>query len=408
MKLANNARVAVGLTARECWILAVLVAIQFTQIATFIMIMPLGDRLRRELSLTPDQFGAVVACYAWAAGLSSLAAGFVIDRLDRKQLLLVIYGGFACSTLACGLAPGYELLLAARTFAGACGGLAAAVVVTSVGDLFSNEKRGRAMGMVMSAFAISSIFGLPIGLMLAELFGRGAPFFAFGALSVVIWGMALFYLPPIRAHLDQPRHHPIAEFLAVMRVRRHLIGFLFSFFLILGTFMVASFLGPVLTSMNHWSERQLAFLYFIAGTFTFIVTNIVGRWADRVSRLMLFRLLASGALVMAMVVGNFPPAPLWLATAVTSGFMVCATARMVPAQAMLLSVVSPNIRGAFMSLNSAVQQFATGIAPMIAAGILVENEDGGLDRFHLVGLLSACFGTVSLVLVGFLKLASSV
>ena len=404
----NNDRSALELSSREWGILAVLVAIQFTQIATFIMIMPLGDRLRRELSLTPEQFGAVVACYAWAAGLSSLASGFVIDRLDRKYLLLTIYSGFAVSTVVCGFAPRFEILLAGRILAGAFGGLAAALVMACVGDLFPNEKRGRATGMVMSAFAISSILGLPIGLMLAELFGRGAPFFAFGGISVIIWLTALWLLPPIRDHLEHQRNHPIVEFVSVLRDRDYLMSFLFSFFLILGTFMVASFLGPILTSMNHWKESQLAILYFFAGTSTFIATNIVGRWADRISRLTLFRCLATGAAVMALVVGNFPPAPLWLATLVTSAFMVCAATRMVPAQAMLLSVVAPKFRGAFMSMNSAVQQFATGIAPMIAAGILVENTDGGLSGFHFVGLLSACSGALSVLLAGFLKPARMV
>ena len=171
----NRNRGSTGFTAIEKLILIVLVMIQFTQIATFIMIMPLGDRLRRELSLTPSQFGSVVACYAWAASLTSLASGFVVDRLDRKHLLLVVYGGFALSTLACGLASGFGMLLVARTLAGAFGGLAASVVMIGVGDLFANDKRGRATGLVMSAFAIASILGLPTGLMLAEFFWSQCP-----------------------------------------------------------------------------------------------------------------------------------------------------------------------------------------------------------------------------------------
>jgi predicted MFS family arabinose efflux permease len=182
-----------------------------------------------------------------------------------------------------------------------------------------------------------------------------------------------------------------------------MMGFLFSFSLIIGTFMIASFLGPVLVSINHWSERQLAMVYFVAGISTLIVTNMVGRWSDRISRLVLFQFLASGAVVMALVVSNFPLTSLWLATVATSGFMVFAAARMVPAQAMLLTAVSPNIRGAFMSVNTSVQQFATGVSPMIASGLLVENADGGLDGFSLVGLLSACSGGISILLAGFLK-----
>src|SRR5580698_11335808 len=72
----NLARITRG----EWALLLVLVAIQFTHMVDFVIIMPLGDRLRRELGISPEQFGAVVASYAWAAGIASLLASFVIDR----------------------------------------------------------------------------------------------------------------------------------------------------------------------------------------------------------------------------------------------------------------------------------------------------------------------------------------
>ena len=83
--------------------------------------------------------------------------------------------------------------------------------------------------------------------------------------------------------------------------------------------------------------------------------------------------------------------------------MICAAGRMVPAQAMLLAMTDPATRGSFISLNAAVQQFATGLAPMIAGRILIENSQKGLEGFHLVGLMSAVFGGVSMILAGTLE-----
>src|SRR5579885_1403882 len=111
---AQSARI----TRAEWVLILVLMAIQFTHMVDFVIIMPLGDRLQRELEITPSQFGYIVAAYAWAAGLASLLASFVMDRLDRKTVLLTMYGGFGLSTLFCGLAPNYELMLVARTLAG--------------------------------------------------------------------------------------------------------------------------------------------------------------------------------------------------------------------------------------------------------------------------------------------------
>jgi predicted MFS family arabinose efflux permease len=391
------------LSRPEWTVLLVLVAIQFTHIVDFVIIMPLGDRLRKELIISPGEFGSIVAAYAWAAGLASLLASFVMDRFDRKKTLLAMYAGFAVSTLACGLAPGYGWLLASRILAGVFGGLAAVTLMAVIGDIFPPEKRGRATGAVISAFAVASIAGLPIGLLLAEAFGRGAPFIALAGLSGIVWLVAWRRLPAVRGHLAARRRPPLAEFAAVAREPNHRWGFAFSFFLVLGTFTVASFIGPVFSSINGWSEQQLAILYLVGGVLTLIGTNLVGRLADRLPRLPLFRILAGGAMVLAIVVSNLPPGPLWVATLVMGAFMVFAAGRMVPAQAMLLGASPPAVRGAFMSLNTSVQHLATGLAPTIAGALIYETAEGKLAGFPAVGLVSAAAAAMAIILAGRLK-----
>jgi len=392
-----------GLTRGEWALLLVLIAIQFTHMVDFVIIMPLGDRLRRELGITPEQFGAVVASYAWAAGIASLLASLVIDRFDRRSVLLAMYAGFGVSTLFCGLAPNYEMLLLSRTLAGVFGGLSAVSLMAVIGDVFPPEKRGRATGAVVSSFAVATIVGLPIGLMLAAQFGRWAPFVALAILSACVCLIGFVFLPPVRGHLSAPRRHPLKEFEAAARVPNHLWGFAFTFFLVLGTFTVASFIAPVLCATNSWGESEMATIYLAAGTCTLVATNIMGRLADRYSRLMLFRILGAGAMVMAVVLSNLSVIPLWGAALAVSTFMVCAAGRMVPAQAMMLGACVPSMRGAFMSLNTAVQHVATGLAPTIAGLIIFETADKKLEGFPIVGIISAATAAVSLVLAGRMK-----
>ena len=391
------------LTRSEWALLLVLVAIQFTHMVDFVIIMPLGDRLRRELAISPEQFGAVVAAYAWAAGVASLLASLVMDRFDRRTVLLTMYAGFTISTLFCGLATSYETLLLSRVLAGVFGGVAAVALMTVIGDVFPPQKRGRASGAVISSFAVASILGLPIGLLLAGAFGRGAPFVALAGLSALVWVLGWFRLPHVRGHLGAQRRHPLTEFAAVAREPNHLWGFAFTFFLVLGTFTVGSFVAPVFCSTNGWGERELAVIYLVAGLCTLLGTNLTGRLADRFERRPLFRLLGGVTLVLAVAITNLPPVPVWVAAAAVSGFMVFAAARMVPAQAMLLGASAPAVRGAFMSLNTPVQHVSSGLAPMIAGALITETPDKKLTGFPLVGLVAAGTAAVSLVLAGRLR-----
>jgi MFS family permease len=83
--------------------------------------------------------------------------------------------------------------------------------------------------------------------------------------------------------------------------------------------------------------------------------------------------------------------------------MVCATGRIVPAQAMIIGVANPRVRGAFMSLNTAVQHLATGIAPLITGWLITKTDDGKMIGYPLVGLVAAGVAAVSLILGGLLR-----
>lgn len=394
------------LTRGEWGLILVLVAIQFTHIVDFVILMPLGKRIMDELSVSPLAYGWVVSAYAIAAGIASLCATFVMDRFDRRSVLLTMYAGFAVSTLVCGLAPDYGWLLTGRILAGVFGGLAAVTVMAVIGDVFPTEKRGRAMGAITSAFAVATVVGLPIGLLFAEWYGRGAPFLVLAGLSAGVWVLAAFRLPRVREHLAHERRHPVEEFLAVVKEPTHQRAYLFGFFLVLGTFTVASFVAPYLSATNGWGEAELATIYAVCGVLTLLGMNVVGQLADRVPRLPLFRILAGAALVMGLVLTNLPQTPLWVAALAMSAFMVFASGRIVPAQAMMIGSSRPRHRGAFMSLNTAVQHLATGIAPVLAGSLVTVTDDGKMTGYPLVGVVAAVAAVAAMVLAGYMRPAA--
>ena len=157
--------------------------LQFTIILDFMIISPLGAILLRDLHLPTQKFGLVVSVYAFSASLSGLLAAGFADRFDRKKLLLFFYTGFTGGTLFCGLAPTYQLLLAARIVTGVFGGVIGSISMAIITDLFPLNMRGRVMGVVQTSFAASQVLGLPLGLYLANRWGWHAPFLMIVALT---------------------------------------------------------------------------------------------------------------------------------------------------------------------------------------------------------------------------------
>src|SRR3954464_13142415 len=150
-------------------VLLVLAAVQFTSIVDFMVVMPLGPQLMRTLAIDAFRFGLVVSAYTLSAGMMGLVASSLIDRFDRRAAFLWLYAGFLVGTLLCGLAPTYAALLVARVVTGAFGGVLGGMAMAIIGDVFPDERRGRATGFLMSAFSLASIVGVPFGLYLGNI-----------------------------------------------------------------------------------------------------------------------------------------------------------------------------------------------------------------------------------------------
>src|SRR2546425_12952308 len=95
-------------------LLLLLAAVQFTHIMDFMILMPLGPQLMRDLHIGTGHFSALVAAYTISSGVVGLLTAPFIDRFDRSKLLLFAYAGFTGSTLACELASNATTLLTAR------------------------------------------------------------------------------------------------------------------------------------------------------------------------------------------------------------------------------------------------------------------------------------------------------
>ena len=191
------------MTRKERTILFLLACLNFTHILDFMIMMPLGNYLIPYFKITAMHFSILVASYSISAFISGLAIAMIIDKFDRKRSIVIAYVGFLLGTLACGFAPTYGLLLAARILAGLFGGIIGAQVFSIVADLFVYERRGRAMGAVMSAFAVASILGVPISLYLTNLFKFNwhVPFILIGSLGILLVPLIIRFVPAMIGHI---------------------------------------------------------------------------------------------------------------------------------------------------------------------------------------------------------------
>jgi predicted MFS family arabinose efflux permease len=230
-------------------VLLVLVGVQFGHILDFDILLPLGPRYQAELGLNPTQFGLVVWAYGVAACLSGLLAVTWIDCLDRRRALLCLLSGFVGSTLLCGLASSYGMLLVSRCLAGAFGGVLGAVVFAILCDLIPAERRGWATGVVLTAFAVATIAGVPLGLFLAQALGTGSPFLVLAGFSTGVLLLAACLLPRMP---PRPERREAGSFRRVLTQPSYLRAHALMAAVMLATFLPVVSLPTFLVLNGGW------------------------------------------------------------------------------------------------------------------------------------------------------------
>jgi len=383
--------------AREWAILLALSGVQISHILDFMILMPLGPQFMRMFAIGPTQFGFLVSVYTFSSAAVGFAAAFFIDRFDRKKALLTLYACFAATTLLAASSQSYLTLLAARALAGAFGGVLSAIVFAIVSDLIPENRRGAALGVVMSAFSVAATAGVPISLYLANHFTWRAPFFFLAALCLAVWSAVLWLLPRMRGHLRAARaRHPLEQARAVFRDPNHHKIFLFSAMLFFSGFAVIPFISPYMVSNVGVPETDLPLLYLIGGILTLIVVRLAGRLTDLHGKQRMFTLIAGASALAILILTHLPRVPLQLAILASSFLMAMLSGRFVPAMALITSSVAPRLRGSFMSFNSSIQSFASGAASFGASLMIGRDAAGELTRYGSVGLLAVVATLVSI------------
>ena len=385
-------------TSYQKIIIFLLAILQFTIVLDFMILAPLGDILMKSMNMSTKQFGTVVSAYAISACISGIFAAGFADKFDRKKLLLFFYAGFILGTYFCAISYNYETLFIARIITGLFGGVIGSISMAIITDIFSIHQRGKVMGFVQMAFGGSQILGIPIGLVLANYWSWHATFYMVLILAFILGIALVIKLKPLTEHLKLINNkNALQHLLQTIKKKDYRIGFLATALLSMGGFMIMPFSTAFIVNNIHIAQSQVAIIFFFTGIFSIIIMPIVGKLSDKYDKLMIFGIGTIIAIVMVVIYTHLSPVPIWLVIIVNIVLFIGIMSRMVPATALNSAVPDAYDRGAYMSINSSLQQFAGGIAALFSGLVVVQkSKNSPIENFDILGyvmvvLMLLCF-----------------
>lgn len=399
--MKNTAQQAIPFSPYQKFAIFILAITQFTVILDFMVMSPLGDILMKSMRIKPSHFGLVVSAYAFSAGISGLLTAGFADKFDRKKLLLFFYTGFILGTILCGLVTSYPLLVAARIITGLFGGVIGSISMAIVTDLFSMQQRGRVMGFIQMAFGASQIFGIPLGLYIATVWDWHAPFLGVAALAVVIAILIAVKLKPLTEHLAiQKKNSPFQHLIHTISKKEYRIGFTATAILSIGGFMLMPFGSAFAINNLKITEEQLPLIFMIAGLATLIIMPVIGKLSDKIDKFKIFTAATIWTIITVAIYTNLAETPFLLVALINVIMMMGVMSRMVPSTALVTSVPAKEDRGAFMSINSSLQQISGGIAAAFAGTIVVQKDNfSPLKHYNTLGYIIIGISLISIILL---------
>jgi predicted MFS family arabinose efflux permease len=386
---------------KEGFLLFMLALVNFTHIMDFVIMAPLSPAMRKAdaLDISTKQFSILLASYTISAAIAGIAGSFFIDKFNRRKAMLFLYLGFCLSNFICAISNDYVVFMMGRVLAGGFGGVLGSLIFSVIGDVIPMERRGKATGIVMSAFAGASVLGIPAGLALAVAFFWQAPFILLTVLSLVVLIILIWKFPALEIHMQKKNPlTPFQNIISIFKDRNLLFSMAFVVVLMIAGLTVVPFLSDYLVNNTGVKQDNLMYIYIFGGIASAGVGPLVGILSDKFGKRKVYITAAILSVGPMWIMTHMTVVPLWQLLIFSTMFFIAFGARFVPAMAMVTSSVDMMRRGSFMSINSSVQQFGSSIAVGIAGIILSNGANGEIINFDLCGLVAITATLISIPL----------
>lgn len=338
--------------------------------------------IAEDLHISVTAAGLTVTLYALGVTLGAPILTSLTSRVSRKTLLLWVMIVFIAGNLLAATADGLAVLLAARIIASLSHGVFMSIGSTIAADLVPPSRRAGAISVMFSGLTVATVTGVPLGTFIGQQLGWRAAFLAIVAVGVAALFANLAWVPSDLGRGQKVRLRDQAKLIVNGRL---LLVFAMTALGYGGTFVVFTYLSPLLTEITGFAERTTAVILLLYGVAIAIGNAIGGRAANRKPAAALFYMFVAQAVVLIALAFT---APFKLAGLVTIFLMGLFAFMSVPGlQAyvvMLAERLSPQAKDVASAVNIAA--FNAGIAIGAYLGGVV-NDSVGLIHTTWIGAI---------------------
>lgn len=328
--------------------------------------------IAEDLHISVTLAGLTVMLYALGVTFGAPILTSLTANVPRKTLLLAIMIVFIIGNSLAAASTGITFLLAARVLSAFSHGVFMSIGSTIAADLVPEDRRASAISTMFSGLTIATVTGVPIGTFIGQQFGWRVAFIAIAAVGVVALISNLILVP---SGLRKGSRTPMVEQAKLFRSGKLMLAFLITALGYGGTFVVFTYLSPLLHEVTGYAEKTVALLLLLYGIAIAIGNVIGGKAANRKPLQALLYMFIAQAIILFVL--SFT-APFKVAGLITVFFMGLLAFMNVPGLQVYVVILAEKVAPKAVDIASAlnIAAFNAGIAIGAYLGGVVTDSLG--------------------------------
>lgn len=326
-----------------------------------------------SLGISVGRASLLVVLYSVSAAVASFISGSLSDHYGRRRFL---WGGvlvFALASWFASRSHTFGELMLARALTGLGAGTISTCSVAFAGDWFAYEVRGRAIGLISSAYFVAPIIGVPLAAQIADRVGWRSAFLLYAVLAFVVACVSVA-LPKERVS-PQPSSEKFRTTVQAFRsflARRDTAAALGIAFLVSGGLVAfITYIGQWLNNRFEIPTRTIGWVFMLGGLVAVGGAPLGGMLSDRWGKRNV-SIASNVLLALAVALVPFLPWGIWLLI-VFGATSLGAAFRQGPLTALMTELVPSAQRGSFIALRNISSQLGIAAAAL-AGGVLYQHH----------------------------------
>ncbi len=250
----------------------------FTVLTTEFIIVGLLPGIARDLAVSIPQAGLLVTLFAFTVACLGPFLTAYFARFERRKLFVSIMTLFGLANLLAAVAPNIEVMAVARLLPALALPVFWALASEAAMDLVGAEQAGQAVAKISFGVVCATVFGIPVGALVADALGWRAAFGLLGALAFAKALLLFFFLPTIQVHSAETSLLKQFRVLRSLEMQGHV---LLSVLVFCGMFTAYTYLADILERLAGFNGTVVGWCLMAFGAVGLIGNSLGGRAVDR-------------------------------------------------------------------------------------------------------------------------------